>query len=616
MASVSAPSFLKAVKSEIVYADSYIPTVSNADNADLFLLADKLVISFSNSDEGFIDVIKSLEQARMDMFRESKLDKTMSEPKCDNQFQLISEEIEELLSDSDTEDLSKDHVDVRRSKRLGAGKKIVKLCSPVFRVEPTRRRGRFPNLKPSYVWYLLELQGLGRPDKQRFLREMIMEAGCQFIGLIETMTQDIQPNWFRSVSGSRDFVWKQLPPTGRSGGLLLGVNSDVFEILNSELGRHYIDVLLKEKRFGATWHLVLVYGPAQVEDKENFLTEFARLCNGCQGPVVIGGDFNIIRKITEKNKPCSLPRWSHIFNSIIETAGLKELPLHGRLYTWANNHEDPTFEKLDRFFVSTKWELQFPLATVTALNRDMSDHVPLQLSTGVEPPFCNTFRFENCWLERDGFKEIVIQSWQAATYCLHDVDKWQEKARRLRRHLKGWHLNVEGTYKRRKKEVLVHLDNLDKKEETTILSLVERQTRSVLDADLKKLLRDEELKWRQRAKEKDLKEGDANTKYYHIKASGRKKKNHLSFIQNNGEEIVGDKNLIEHVTCFYKNLFGPPEVTSLKIDRIECDQISSHDRDFLTAEFTLEEIHAAVFGMKHNKAAGPDGFPAEFYQVF
>lgn len=89
MASVSAPSFLKAVKSEIVYADSYIPTVSNADNADLFLLADKLVISFSNSDEGFIDVIKSLEQARMDMFRESKLDKTMSEPKCDNQFQLI-----------------------------------------------------------------------------------------------------------------------------------------------------------------------------------------------------------------------------------------------------------------------------------------------------------------------------------------------------------------------------------------------------------------------------------------------------------------------------------------------------------------------------------------------
>jgi hypothetical protein len=44
---------------------------------------------------------------------------------------------------------------------------------------------------------------------------------------------------------------------------------------------------------------------------------------------------------------------------------------------------------------------------------------------------------------------------------------------------------------------------------------------------LKKLLRDEELKWRQRAKEKDLKEGDGNTKYFHLKASGRRKKNHI-----------------------------------------------------------------------------------------
>jgi hypothetical protein len=34
------------------------------------------------------------------------------------------------------------------------------------------------------------------------------------------------------------------------------------------------------------------------------------------------------------------------------------------------------------------------------------------------------------------------------------------------------------------------------------------------------------------------------------------------------------------------------------------------------APFREEEVKSAVFGMKHNKAPGPDGFPAEFYQFF
>jgi hypothetical protein len=33
-------------------------------------------------------------------------------------------------------------------------------------------------------------------------------------------------------------------------------------------------------------------------------------------------------------------------------------------------------------------------------------------------------------------------------------------------------------------------------------------------------------------------------------------------------------------------------------------------------EFKEDEIKKAVFQMEHNKAPGPDGFPAEFYQAF
>ena len=32
--------------------------------------------------------------------------------------------------------------------------------------------------------------------------------------------------------------------------------------------------------------------------------------------------------------------------------------------------------------------------------------------------------------------------------------------------------------------------------------------------------------------------------------------------------------------------------------------------------FTEKEVREAIFQMKYNKAPGPDGFPAKFYQVF
>jgi hypothetical protein len=45
-------------------------------------------------------------------------------------------------------------------------------------------------------------------------------------------------------------------------------------------------------------------------------------------------------------------------------------------------------------------------------------------------------------------------------------------------------------------------------------------------------------------------------------------------------------------------------------------QVSPEENESLVADFTKNEVREAIFQMEHNKAPGPYGFPAEFYQVF
>jgi len=50
--------------------------------------------------------------------------------------------------------------------------------------------------------------------------------------------------------------------------------------------------------------------------------------------------------------------------------------------------------------------------------------------------------------------------------------------------------------------------------------------------------------------------------------------------------------------------------------RHDVPQVSEEENEVLVAPFSEEEVKLAVLDMKQNKAPGPDGFPAEFYQIF
>lgn len=115
-----------------------------------------------------------------------------------------------------------------------------------------------------------------------------------------------------------------------------------------------------------------MYGPAQDDLKDSFLVELSSFCYKAKYPMLIGGDFNILRFSSDKNKKFQDNNFSLVFNQIINSYELRELPLSGGKFTWSNNRENPTLEKLDRILISSSWENEFPLCNLRKIPRYMS----------------------------------------------------------------------------------------------------------------------------------------------------------------------------------------------------------------------------------------------------
>ncbi|OAY70023.1 hypothetical protein ACMD2_06552, partial [Ananas comosus] len=115
--------------------------------------------------------------------------------------------------------------------------------------------------------------------------------------------------------------------------------------------------------------LTNVYGPPSWAGKEAFCSELLSLKDVYLNRWVICGDFNCTKNQSERK---GLP-WSRktmaMFSDLINNLEVIDLPLSNQSYTWSNMQHRPTLAKLDRFLVSTDWDLSFPLSKVTALPR-------------------------------------------------------------------------------------------------------------------------------------------------------------------------------------------------------------------------------------------------------
>ena len=132
------------------------------------------------------------------------------------------------------------------------------------------------------------------------------------------------------------------------------------------------------------------------------------------------------------------------------------------------------------------------------------------------------------------------------------------------------------------------------------------------------LLDDEELWWQQRSTVQWLGEGDRNTKYFHYRASERRRKNTVNRLWNDeGVWCESKESIIKRAIDYFENIYTFIHPTRVeKVTDLIPTKVTAEMNAALTQEFNVEEVRAALGQMHLTKAPGLDGMSASFYQKY
>jgi hypothetical protein len=134
---------------------------------------------------------------------------------------------------------------------------------------------------------------------------------------------------------------------------------------------------------------------------------------------------------------------------------------------------------------------------------------------------------------------------------------------------------------------------------------------------LSEVLHREEIMWRQRSRIQWLAEGDKNMRFFHLRASQRKKKNQISnLVKPDGLTTMDDLEMGNAANAFYQDLYRSKGVSEMEgVLRCVPKRVGPEMNRKLDALFVASEVKTALFEMYPTKAPGPDRFPAHFFSV-
>lgn len=105
--------------------------------------------------------------------------------------------------------------------------------------------------------------------------------------------------------------------------------------------------------------------------------------------------------------------------------------------------------------------------------------------------------------------------------------------------------------------------------------------------DLDRIIKQEEIYWKKRARVTWIKEGDENTKFFHAVANGRRNRNFIPWVMHNNDRVDDEKRIGDVFTSFFHNLYGLTQEYHHQINWNTMHRPKTqHDLSFMDVPFT------------------------------
>jgi len=458
------------------------------------------------------------------------------------------------------------------------------------------------------------VRGVNESSKRSTIKSLIQKWKVDVLCLQETKVENWSTTWIQQIWGNRWADWATLEASGTRGGIIIIWDKRQWVKTDTLQGSYSISCMLESIQEEFRWCFSGIYGPHTDSEREEMWHEIAGVRGLWDGHWVLGGDFNVCRFESEKLNCLRRTSAMRSFSDTIQDLNLIDLPLQGAQFTWSRGDNFVQASRIDRFLISTEWSDSFKDVKQSALPKVISDHKPILLECGdwdVSPSY---FKFENMWLQSEGFLEKLEYWWQSYNIVGRADFVLLQKLKRLKRDITNWNREEFGKVETRKTRALDELAAFEQAAESRQLTVPELIQMMNLRIELQQLVKAEEISWRQKSRCLWLKEGDKNTKFFQKIANSHRRGNCIDKLKV-GTEIIEDKHRIKQETVdFYESLYTEPEQWRPSANFEGIPSISVEEKFNLEATFQEEEVLAAIQSCAPDKAPGPDGYTMAFYQ--